>query len=163
MTDTKQATNRRIVNRKNVNKGYDYFFKQQEKLELGSVVAEQAKEIADFEEEIKSTTKDLKETLKGMQAEIRINCRKIRDGYERRWVDTTEIYNLDKKRKEYVYEGKIIATADLTDNEIESLNNEPMFGADGQPAQKVEIPESDYNVKQLIKEETNKKTKSSHV
>lgn len=148
-----------------------------DKAELGKRAGAVDKELADLKEEFADVRKDFKSRIDLKDRELKNLLRASRDGKEERMVEVTEVKDFDAVKVRYMFKGKVVLERDMEwaerQTEMKVDNGKSKKSAKDDVRAKMASPVAGgvsgpsvngrADVSDVIKEETNKKTKKSAV
>lgn len=148
-----------------------------EKAELGKKAGEVDREILILNEEFKDVKDDYKRRIGAKALELKSLLKASREGKQERMVEVLEVKDFDAVKVKYMLKGKVVLERDMewaerqTEMKVDTNGKSKKTAKDdvrAKMATSVDSGASGLNgtsddVKDVIKEETNKKTKKSAV
>jgi hypothetical protein len=110
-------------------------------------------ELDKLEEAFKDARADWRRRIKDMKAARDAANMAFMLGTEPRKIHCVEVVNLDKRQFEYVHNGRIIRTRDMTPDDLAKHGTAPMFPASDDERQEI---------RDIISGEKNRKKKKDH-
>jgi hypothetical protein len=167
MTTTKKKVKKNPKG-KTLTRPLPFKLNDEEKAARGLEAAKLNNEIAELTVKKKLVTDEFAGSIKDRTARRNTLLKQIHDGLERRDSECTEVKNFDENKVEYWVDGQMLESREMTptDRQLdldEAKKDTKKKGSEVPAGASVVAPPTGDDVKNVIAEETNRKTKTSAV